>query len=207
MRRTAKWAMECIGQPEYVLTTSAYYLLWHEKSPALGPYLPTNPGGHSLFGGHREAPPDWPFILTHQGSRVDLFDLWFWHFRSLWTQILSFWAIFFKNFGALRHKSAGNEIYKLNLENKDHIYSSHNPFNQSFWVKIRQFQLCFRVESRSFWVHFFTSGGASLSFSGQVPPPREPAVHRTAYAYVWVCVWVCLRLRLRLRLAQAEPAC
>ena len=67
-------------------------------------------------------------------------------------------------------KSAGNEIYKLNLENKDHIYSSHNPFNQSFWVKIRQFQLCFRVESRSFWVHFFTSGGASLSFSGQVPP-------------------------------------
>ena len=55
----------------------------------------------------------------------------------------------------MRHKSAGNEIYKLNLENKDHIYSSHNPFNQSFWVKIRQFQLCFRVESRSFWVHFF----------------------------------------------------
>ena len=23
MRRTAKWAMECIGQPEYVLTTVA----------------------------------------------------------------------------------------------------------------------------------------------------------------------------------------
>ena len=86
--------------------------------------------------------------MTFDFDNLDPYDPKFCVFKQCFP-------IIFQNFGALRHISAYNEIFKLNLENKDHIHTSHSPFNQSFWVQIHQFQLGFRVESRSFWVHFF----------------------------------------------------
>ena len=102
--------------------------------------------------------------MTFDFDNLDPYDPKFCVFKQCFP-------IIFQNFGALRHISAYNEIFKLNLENKDHIHTSHSPFNQSFWFQTHKFQLGFRVESRSFWVHFFTSGGASLSFSGHFRPP------------------------------------
>ena len=55
-------------------------------------------GGDSLFESHRYAPQDWPTILTFLGSTSDLYDPWFWHFRSLWPQFFRFWAKFAQNF-------------------------------------------------------------------------------------------------------------